>query len=233
MINPFDDSSSTSEDDESVTQVFENINDQSLTVEQKENENTLNNNRAEGTKDEGYKPPEYLNEGNDLEQKKTFEERELSLEQREQELIRREQELEKKSKKSGIDLNRPPNWPKCRPMLYHDISKDIPRNCRPFVRFIMFFSTYSMWFLFSVFITIGVKGTGAAGLINTIDIFGLNKIVGIFMVTNVLVWVIEILFIVVILKEVNNYYKSSSMTTEQAKQEFGTEVGKTLASGMI
>ncbi|KAJ6244619.1 secretory carrier-associated membrane protein [Anaeramoeba flamelloides] len=310
MINPFGDSSSTSEDsnpfyDESVTRVFESINDQSLTVEQKQNENTLNNNRAESTKvqkDKDYQPPEYMKGGNDLIDNKTMDERELLIKKREHELIRKEQEFEIKSKKSGIDLSRPPNWPKCRPMLYHDISKDIPQICRPFVRkayycwmlavagilwnavcliskifvkdaedkgndlvfsciypffviplswifwyrllynatrrgksskFVIFFSTYSMWFLFSVFVLIGANGTGAAGLINTIDTFGLNKTVGICMVVNILVWLLETISIVVIIRQVNMYYKFSGMTTGQAKRELGTEVGKTLASGMV
>ncbi|KAJ3427730.1 secretory carrier-associated membrane protein [Anaeramoeba flamelloides] len=307
MINPFAEGSSSSDEvnpfnDDSVTKVVDNTNQQSYTNEPIQDQNFDNQEKKKPDPiDEGYKPPEYLQEENPLENN-TVEERELMLERREQELLRREQELNQKSKASGIDLDRPPNWPKCRPFLFHDISKDIPQNCRAIVRkayfcwiwgvtgilwnlvcmiaklfvgdalgkgndivisilipffviplswifwyrllynatrksksskFIIFFSTFSMWFLFSVFMVIGIKGTGSAGIINCIDLFGLNKVVGFFLLANIILWVFEIVLIVIIIKQVNSYYKSSSMTTEQAKQELGTEVGKQLASGMI
>ncbi|KAJ6230535.1 secretory carrier-associated membrane protein [Anaeramoeba flamelloides] len=231
MINPFAEGSSSNSEDDSVTKVSENTNFQSYTNEPIQNENDKK--KKPDPIDEGYKPPEYLQEENPLASNNTVEERELMLERREQELLRREQELNQKSRASGIDLDRPPNWPKCRPMYHHDISKDIPQVCRPFMRFILFFSTFSIWFLFSIFMVIGIKGTGSAGIINVIDIFGSNKTVGFFMLANIILWALEIVLIVIIFKQVNSFYQSSSLTTEQAKQELGTEVGKQLASGMI
>ncbi|KAJ3431316.1 secretory carrier-associated membrane protein [Anaeramoeba flamelloides] len=136
MINPFAEGSSSNSEvnpfnDDSVTKVSENTNFQSYTNEPIQNENDKK--KKPDPIDEGYKPPEYLQEENPLASNNTVEERELMLERREQELLRREQELNQKSRSSGIDLDRPPNWPKCRPMYHHDISKDIPQVCRPFM----------------------------------------------------------------------------------------------------
>lgn len=72
------------------------------------------------------------------------------LDRREAELNRREQQLEYRERKVGEvqeklkdTLDRSPNWPKCRPVLYHSIKDEIPEGGQRLVKRV-YFAWYRM-----------------------------------------------------------------------------------------
>lgn len=75
----------------------------------------------------------------------------VSLRQREAELERREQMLqyrESKLNQKEVQLQQYgqlPNWPRCKPMIYHDIDKDIPEGGRRLVKRVYFAWYISVW----------------------------------------------------------------------------------------
>ncbi|KAJ3025272.1 UNVERIFIED_CONTAM: hypothetical protein HDU68_007317 [Siphonaria sp. JEL0065] len=75
---------------------------------------------------------------------KTLAEREAELNRREAMLSKREQQVEKKE--STMEGYNPPNFPPCKPLVYHDIEKDIPEEGKWLVK-----RLYYAW-IFSVFI---------------------------------------------------------------------------------
>ncbi|KAI8826960.1 scamp family-domain-containing protein [Fimicolochytrium jonesii] len=66
--------------------------------------------------------------------------KELELQRREAELKVREARLAEREKITGTFT--PPNWPVCKPMVYHDIDKDIPAGGRWLVK-----RVYAGWWL--------------------------------------------------------------------------------------
>ena len=71
--------------------------------------------------------------------------REDELNRRERELERREQQLEYRERKVGdlqaelgLVADRTPNWPKCRPIIYHNIKEDIPEDGQLLVKRVYF-----------------------------------------------------------------------------------------------
>ncbi|KAJ1500032.1 hypothetical protein HMI55_004090 [Coelomomyces lativittatus] len=80
---------------------------------------------------------------------------EASLKYRLQELHRRELELQIRESKLNereekIDemVKRAPNWPACRPLVYHDIQKEIPEHGRMLVKKLYFTWCLSAWTYF-------------------------------------------------------------------------------------
>lgn len=71
------------------------------------------------------------------------------LRQKEIELDRREQQIEYQRRKLGelkevaSTRDKPPNWPSCRPLIYHNIREEIPENGR-----ILVTRVYFSWFLY-------------------------------------------------------------------------------------
>ncbi|KAI8922258.1 scamp family-domain-containing protein [Powellomyces hirtus] len=66
--------------------------------------------------------------------------RELELQRREADVAQREARL--RDRERAVGTFNPPNWPKCRPMIYHDIEKEIPVRGRWLVKRI-----YLAWML--------------------------------------------------------------------------------------
>ncbi|KAJ3211415.1 Secretory carrier-associated membrane protein 5 [Dinochytrium kinnereticum] len=66
--------------------------------------------------------------------------REAEIERREAELRHREAKLAEKESQLGD--HHPPNWPPCKPMVYHDIQNDIPETGRWLVK-----RLYMAWYL--------------------------------------------------------------------------------------
>ncbi|KAJ3447645.1 secretory carrier-associated membrane protein [Anaeramoeba flamelloides] len=280
-INPFDDSS--------IKKAQKTENDQN-----NEQFGMTTNNPFETEGTGGFQEPKFIKERN-LNGEKSYDERLREVQRLEAELDIREREIKNREMNLGEDYDRTPNWPRCKPFLFHDIPQDIPVQAHGFMRmayfnwmfgtacliwnafclisklfvkevdgkgndlvisilfvvfgvpfawifwyrllynaarkkksskFILFFSTFSVWMLYSVFICIGIKGTGAAGLINLIDIYDQNKVVGVFCIINFCIWICCVLLYVWVIVRVNKYYKSSGLTTEQAKDEARTEVRK-------
>jgi len=58
--------------------------------------------------------------------------KELELKRREEDIQRREEALFQQEQKIGKP--RPKNWPRCRPILHHDIAGEIPEDLQPLVR---------------------------------------------------------------------------------------------------
>jgi len=63
--------------------------------------------------------------------------REMAVKEREDYV----KELERKLKDGGIEV-KPKNWPKCKPILYHDISAEVPTPLQPLCK-----AGYSLWML--------------------------------------------------------------------------------------
>jgi hypothetical protein len=62
----------------------------------------------------------------------TLASREAEIERREAELRYRETKLQERE--SMLSDLKPPNWPPCRPLVYHDIQNDIPESGRWLVK---------------------------------------------------------------------------------------------------
>lgn len=97
-----------------------------------------------------------------------------ALRQREEELQRREQTLayrearlaERETKVQELGQTAP-NWPRCRPMIYHDIQRDIPENGRQLVKRVYFGWYIAVWvYLINAIASFSLmtsKATGAGG----------------------------------------------------------------------
>jgi len=69
-------------------------------------------------------------------------EKQLELERREQQIQYQQMKIQEVQQKQGVE--KPPNWPRCRPLIYHNIHDEIPENGRTIVR-----RVYFSWFSFS------------------------------------------------------------------------------------
>ncbi|KAI9206298.1 scamp family-domain-containing protein [Polychytrium aggregatum] len=95
--------------------------------------------------------------------------KEIELEQRELAIKYREDKLKEREEKM-VDFHAP-NWPPFRPIIYHDIEKDIPQRGKPLVK-----RLYAAWMIatatylmnciasFSILVTKGESGGGTFGL---------------------------------------------------------------------
>ena len=65
--------------------------------------------------------------------------KELELERREQAIEYRERKIEEDKKKDdGVKHKPPPNWPKFRPVIYHDIREEIPEASQQITKRVYF-----------------------------------------------------------------------------------------------
>jgi len=71
-----------------------------------------------------------------------LQEKQIELERREQQLQYQQMKLQEVQKSTGA-ANKPPNWPRCKPLIYHNIYEEIPEGGRSLVR-----RVYFSWFLF-------------------------------------------------------------------------------------
>jgi len=60
--------------------------------------------------------------------------KEAALAKRAAELDERERQLKKREAEMGASGYRPPNWPVCKPFLYHDIKEEVPSELQGMVR---------------------------------------------------------------------------------------------------
>ncbi|KAJ5071363.1 secretory carrier-associated membrane protein [Anaeramoeba ignava] len=97
----------------------------------------------------------------------TGEEKRFYLEKRNLELDEKEREIEKREKYLGEDLHRPHNWPKCYPILHHNIATDIPKENRGMIRLAYLAWIWGVigtsWNLICVFAKLSVDGAPNKG----------------------------------------------------------------------
>ncbi|KAL7746543.1 hypothetical protein RI367_008070 [Sorochytrium milnesiophthora] len=71
--------------------------------------------------------------------------REEELQRREQALAYKEAKLREREQKVSELADRAPNWPRCKPITYHDIDKDVPQQGRPLVKKLYFGWMLTTW----------------------------------------------------------------------------------------
>jgi len=109
---------------------------------------------------------------------------EEGLRRKEQELKRREEDLARKegnmiSKEEELEKIAPKakNWPRCRPIIYHNIEEEIPQDDKPLVKRAYYLWFFTVWCFFWNFFTIladlivNANGGAVASLILSIVYF--------------------------------------------------------------
>ncbi|KAJ3445096.1 secretory carrier-associated membrane protein [Anaeramoeba flamelloides] len=122
-INPFDDSSIKKA--------------QKTELDNNEEFGMTTNNPFETEGTGGFQEPKFIQERNPNGEK-SYEERLRDVQRLEAELDIREREIKNREINLGEDYDRTPNWPRCKPFLFHDISQDIPVNAHGFMRMAYF-----------------------------------------------------------------------------------------------
>ncbi|KAJ3125074.1 hypothetical protein HK100_011006 [Physocladia obscura] len=160
-------------------------------------------------------------------QAKVLAEREAELAKREALLNKREEKLIQKE--ATIDGFKPPNFPPCKPLVYHDIEAEIPEEGKWLVK-----RLYYAWI--SGLLAAGIPGWGGAGIIYCISELGSNIGDGVMCAICSAGYIWQVVYGLWQLKAVRNYYQSRGMNAEQAKEQvitgvaqssFGREIVKT------
>ncbi|TPX42044.1 hypothetical protein SeMB42_g05297 [Synchytrium endobioticum] len=212
---------------------------------------------------------------------------ERNLQDRERALDAREKAIAEREKKVGDASFQSPNWPRFRPLVYHDIPKDIPAAGQPLMKqafalwhlgavsyimnFIAAFSlivtkadgagstfglalvimvvgipvSFVFWyrnlyngvkrdrsinFFFyfinlachlgaAVFLAIGIPATGGAGLMYALSQFGSNVGSGVLCMLAFVVFVVEVLYGLVVVRTTSRFYRGRGMSLAQAREE--------------
>ena len=93
--------------------------------------------------------------------------------------------------------------------------------------FYMFFIFGGFHFLFSIYMMIGIPGSGSGGLINMISMYSdsnLHYISGTLCLIDSLLWSIMTIFMGILWKKVQRHFSASGMTVDQARNEVVTGV---------